>query len=151
MQVILMEKMVNLGQLGDIVNVKNGYARNFLIPQGKAKRATDANKAEFEARRLELEAAEQAKLVEAQVRADKINGLIVQIMQKAGVDGKLFGSVTNADIAAALAQQGFSVEKSQVRMSAGHIKQIGDYPAIIALHTDVMANITISVLGEQKP
>lgn len=151
MQVILMEKMLNLGQLGDIVNVKNGYARNFLIPQGKAKRATDANKAEFEARRLELEAAEQAKLAEAQVRADKINGLIVQIMQKAGVDGKLFGSVTNADIAAALAQQGFSVEKSQVRMSAGHIKQIGDYPAIIALHTDVMANITISVLGEQKP
>jgi len=151
MQVILMEKMVNLGQLGDIVNVKNGYARNFLIPQGKAKRATDANKAEFEARRLELEAAEQAKLAEAQVRADRINGLIVQIMQKAGVDGKLFGSVTNADIAAALAQQGFSVEKSQVRMSAGHIKQIGDYPAIIALHTDVMANITISVLGEQKP
>lgn len=150
MQVILMEKMVNLGQLGDIVNVKNGYARNFLIPQGKAKRATDANKAEFEARRLELEAAEQAKLAEAQVRAEKINGLIVQIMQKAGVDGKLFGSVTNADIAAALAQQGFSVEKSQVRMSAGHIKQIGDYPAIIALHTDVMANITISVLGEQK-
>jgi len=146
-----MEKMLNLGQLGDIVNVKNGYARNFLIPQGKAKRATDANKAEFEARRLELEAAEQAKLAEAQVRADKINGLIVQIMQKAGVDGKLFGSVTNADIAAALAQQGFSVEKSQVRMSAGHIKQIGDYPAIIALHTDVMANITISVLGEQKP
>jgi len=151
MQVILMEKMVNLGQLGDIVNVKNGYARNFLIPQGKAKRATDANKAEFEARRLELEAAEQAKLAEAQVRAEKINGLIVQIMQKAGVDGKLFGSVTNADIAAALAEQGFSVEKSQVRMSAGHIKQIGDYPAIIALHTDVMANITISVLGEQKP
>lgn len=151
MQVILMEKMVNLGQLGDIVKVKNGYARNFLIPQGKAKRATDANKAEFEARRLELEAAEQAKLAEAQVRAEKINGLIVQIMQKAGVDGKLFGSVTNADIAAALAQQGFSVEKSQVRMSAGHIKQIGDYPAIIALHTDVMANITISVLGEQKP
>ncbi len=150
MQVILMEKMVNLGQLGDIVNVKNGYARNFLIPQGKAKRATDANKAEFEARRLELEAAEQAKLAEAQVRAEKINGLIVQIMQKAGVDGKLFGSVTNADIAAALAEQGFSVEKSQVRMSAGHIKQIGDYPAIIALHTDVMANITISVLGEQK-
>lgn len=150
MQVILMEKMVNLGQLGDIVNVKNGYARNFLIPQGKAKRATDANKAEFEARRLELEAAEQAKLAEAQVRAEKINGLIVQIMQKAGVDGKLFGSVTNADIAAALAEQGFSVEKSQVRMSAGHIKQIGDYPAIIALHTDLMANITISVLGEQK-
>jgi len=146
-----MEKMVNLGQLGDIVKVKNGYARNFLIPQGKAKRATDANKAEFEARRLELEAVEQAKLAEAQVRAEKINGLIVQIMQKAGVDGKLFGSVTNADIAAALVQQGFSVEKSQVRMSAGHIKQLGDYPAIIALHTDVMANITISVLGEQKP
>ena len=151
MQVILMEKMVNLGQLGDVVKVKNGYARNFLIPQGKAKRATESNKAEFAVRRLELEAAEQAKVGEAQARAEKYNGLTVQIVQKAGVDGKLFGSVTNADIVAALALQGFTVEKTQVRMATGHIKQVGDYPVNIALHTDVIANIIVSVLGEHKP
>ena len=148
MQVILMEKMSNLGQLGDVVKVKNGYARNFLIPQGKAKRATEGNKAEFAARRIELEAAEKAKVAEAQARAEKLNGLTVQIVQKAGVDGKLFGSVTNADIVAALAQQGFAAEKSQVRMPTGHLKQIGDYSVSIALHTDVVANITVSVLGE---
>jgi large subunit ribosomal protein L9 len=148
MQVILMEKMANLGQLGDIVKVKNGYARNFLIPTGRAKRATEGNKAEFAARRLELEAAEQAKLADAQVRMEKLAGLTVQIVQKAGVDGKLFGSVTNADIVAALAQQGYTVEKSQVRMPEGHFKQIGDYPVSIALHSDVVANITVSVLGE---
>ncbi len=148
MQVILMEKMANLGQLGDVVKVKNGYARNFLIPQGKAKRATEGNKAEFEARRKELEAAAQAKLAEAQAYAEKFNGTTVQIAQKAGVDGKLFGSVTNADIVEALAKQGVEVEKSQVRMPDGHLKQIGDYPISIALHTDVIANITVSVLGE---
>ena len=148
MQVILMEKMANLGQLGDVVKVKNGYARNFLIPQGKAKRATESNKAEFAARRAELEAAEQAKQADAQVRAEKINGLTVQVAQKAGVDGKLFGSVTNADIVTALAQLGVTVEKSQVRMPTGHIKQIGDYPVSLGLHTDVVASITMSVLGE---
>jgi large subunit ribosomal protein L9 len=148
MQVILMEKLPNLGQLGDVVKVRNGYARNFLIPQGKAKRATEANKAEFAARRAELEAAEQVKLADAQARAEKLNGLAVQIVQKAGVDGKLFGSVTNADIVAALAQLGFAVEKSQVRMPAGHLKQIGDYPVSLGLSTDVVAAITVSVLGE---
>ena len=148
MQVILMEKMANLGQLGDVVKVKNGYARNFLIPQGKAKRATENNKAEFEARRVELEAAERAKQADAQERAGKLNGLTVQIAQKAGVDGKLFGSVTNADIVAALAQLGFTVEKSQVRMPAGHLKQVGDYPISIGLFTDVVATVTVSVLGE---
>ncbi len=148
MQIILMEKMANLGQLGDVVKVKNGYARNFLIPQGKAKRATESNKAEFAVRRVELEAAEQAKAAEAQTRADKFNGLTVQIVQKAGVDGKLFGSVTAADIVAALALQDFVVEKTQVRMAEGHLKQIGDYPVTIALHTDVTAHITVSVLGE---
>ena len=148
MQIILMEKMVNLGQLGDIVKVKNGYARNFLIPQGKAKRATESNKAEFAVRRAELEAAEQAKAVQAQAEADKINGLTVQIAQKAGVDGKLFGSVTNADIVAAMAQMGFTVEKSQIRMPEGHLKQVGEHPISIALHTDVIAHITVSVLGE---
>ncbi len=148
MQVILMEKMANLGQLGDVVKVKNGYARNFLIPQGKAKRATESNVAEFAVRRVELESAEQAKLADAQARADKFNGLTVQIAQKAGVDGKLFGSVTNADIAAALGQLGFTVEKSQVRMPSGHLKQVGDYPITIGLHADVMATVTVSVLGE---
>lgn len=148
MQIILMEKVVNLGQLGDVVKVKNGFARNFLIPQGKAKRATEAAVAEFAARRAELEAAELVKLNEAKARAEKLNGVTVKIAQMAGVDGKLFGSVTNADIIAALAKQGFTVEKSQVRMPSGHIKQIGEYPLDIALHVDVLANITVSVVPE---
>ncbi len=148
MQVILMEKVVNLGQLGDVVKVKNGYARNFLIPQGKAKRATENNVADFAARRAELEAAEAAKLADAQARGAKLEGLTVQVVQKAGVDGKLFGSVTNSDIAAALEAQGFKVEKSQVRMPNGHLKQIGDHQVSIALHADVVCNITVSVLGE---
>ena len=149
MQIILMEKITNLGKLGDVVNVKNGYARNYLIAQGKAKRANAANMVEFEARRSEIEAAEKAKLAEAQARGEKIAGLTVQIVQKAGVDGKLFGSVTNADIAAAIETQGFEVEKSQVRMAEGHFKLIGDYPVSIALHADVAVEITVSVLGDQ--
>jgi len=149
MQIILMEKVTNLGQLGDVVNVKNGYARNFLIPQGKAKRANAANMVEFEARRSEIEAADKAKLAEAQARGEKMAGLTVQIVHKAGVDGKLFGSVTNADIAAAIATQGFEVEKTQIRMVEGHLKQIGDYPVSIALHTDVAIEVTVSVLGDQ--
>jgi large subunit ribosomal protein L9 len=148
MQVILMEKVLNLGQLGYVVKVKNGYARNFLIPQGMAKRATEAAVAEFAARRAELEAAEAAKLADAQARAAKLNGMTVKIEQMAGVDGKLFGSVTNSDIVAALAKQGINVEKSQVRMPNGHIKQIGDHPIDIALHVDVVANITVSVVPE---
>lgn len=148
MQIILMEKVINVGQLGDVVKVKNGYARNFLIPQGKAKRATAANMAEFEARRAEIEAADKAKLAEAQAFGEKLAGLTVQIVQKAGVDGKLFGSVTHADIAAALAAQGHAIEKSQVHTAEGHIKQIGDHPASIVLHTDVAVGITVSVLGE---
>jgi large subunit ribosomal protein L9 len=149
MQVILMEKVINLGQLGDVVKVKNGFARNFLIPQGKAKRATEHNVADFAARRAELEAADQAKLADAQARGAKLEGLAVQISQKAGVDGKLFGSVTNADIAAALEAQGHKVEKGQVRMATGHLKQIGEYPITIALHPDVVANVTVTVVGEQ--
>ena len=149
MQVILMEKVVNLGQLGDVVKVKNGFARNFLIPQGKAKRATESNVADFAVRRAELEAAEAAKLADAQARGAKLEGLTVQIVQKAGVDGKLFGSVTNADIAEALVAQGHKVEKSQVRMETGHLKQIGDHPVTIALHPDVVANVTVTVVGEQ--
>ena len=149
MQIILMEKVVNLGQLGDVVKVKNGYARNFLIPQGMAKRATEANMAEFESRRAEIEAADKAKLADAQARGEKLAGLTVQITQKAGVDGRLFGSVTNADIATALAALGFEIEKSQVRMAEGHLKNVGDHPVIVQLHTDVSADITVSVLGEQ--
>ncbi|MDO8755211.1 MAG: 50S ribosomal protein L9, partial [Anaerolineales bacterium] len=134
MQIILMEKVVNLGQLGDVVKVKNGYARNFLIPQGKAKRATEAAKAEFEVRRAELEKAEAEVLAAAQAHAAKVDGLMVQISQKAGVDGKLFGSVTNSDIVEALKAQGFEIEKAMIRMPQGPLKQVGDHPLVVALH-----------------
>jgi len=149
MQVILMEKVVNLGNLGDVVKVKDGYARNFLIPQGKAKRATQENLKAFESRRAELEKAQAAALAKAQERASKLEGLMVQITQKAGVDGRLFGSVTNYDIVEALEKQGHEVERSQVRMPQGPFKQVGDYDVEVVLHTDVNATIKVSVLGEQ--
>src|SRR5688500_10287528 len=148
MQIILMAKVVNLGQLGDVVKVKNGYARNFLIPQGKAKRATPGAIAEFEAKRAELEKNQTDVLTAAQAHAAKLDGLMVQITQKAGVDGKLFGSVTNADIEEALKAQGFEIERSMIRMPQGSLKQVGDHPVTIALHTDVAAHIVVSVLGE---
>jgi len=148
MQIILLEKVANLGQLGEVVKVKDGFARNYLIPHGKAKRATQANIAEFEKRRVDLEKAESATLAEAQERAAKLDGLMVQITQKAGVDGKLFGSVTNSDIADALKAQGFDVPKAAIRMPAGPIKQVGDQQFKVALHTDVVVTITVSVLGE---
>jgi large subunit ribosomal protein L9 len=148
MQIILMEKVVNLGQMGDVVKVKNGYARNFLIPQGKAKRVTEAAVAEFEAKRAELEKAQAEVLAAAQAHAAKLEGLMVQITQKAGMDGKLFGSVTNVDIVDALRAQGFEVEKAMIRMPEGPLKQVGDHPLIVALHSDVLAHITVSVLGE---
>lgn len=148
MQIILMEKVTNLGQLGDIVNVKSGFARNYLIPQGKAKRATEQAIAEFQSKRAELEKIQAASLAAAQAIADKLDGLLVQITQKTGNDGKLFGSVTNANIGEALAAQGFSIERSMIRMPNGPLKQVGDYPLTIALYTDVSANITVSVLGE---
>ncbi len=148
MQVILLEKVAKLGNLGDIVKVKDGFARNFLIPQRKAKRATDQAKAEFEARRAELEKVAADNLATAQAFADKVNGLLVQITQKAGVDGRLFGSVTNADIAEALKAQGFEIEKSVVRMPDGPIKTVGDTTIELGMHHDVVAHITVSVLGE---
>ncbi|HEY6280310.1 MAG TPA: 50S ribosomal protein L9 [Burkholderiales bacterium] len=148
MQVILLEKLVNLGKLGDVVKVKEGFARNFLIPQGKAKRATPANIAEFELRRADLEKTENEVLAAAQEQAAKIQGLMVQITQKAGVDGKLFGSVTNVDIAEALQAQGFPIQKAAIRMPHGPLKQVGDYNITVVLHTDVTAAITVSVLGE---
>jgi large subunit ribosomal protein L9 len=148
MQIILMEKVVNLGNLGDIVKVKDGFARNFLIPQKKAKRATDANKAEFEAKRAELERQAAETLAAAEAQKGKLDGLMLQISAKAGVDGRLFGSVTNFDIAEALGKQGFKVAKSQVRMPAGPIKMVGDSDLVVQLHTDVLADIKVSVLGE---
>jgi len=148
MQVILMEKIASLGQLGDIVNVKRGYARNYLIPQGKAKWATESAIADFQSRRAELEKKQAETMANAQVLATKLDGLLLQITQKSGVDGKLFGSVTNANIAEALKNQGFSIDKSIIRMPENQIKQIGDYAITIALHGDVLAHITVSVLGE---
>ncbi len=148
MQVILMEKVANLGNLGDVVKVKDGYARNFLIPHGKAKRATDENLKAFETRRAELEKAQAAALAQAQERGAKLDGQMLKITQKAGVDGRLFGSVTNYDIVEALKAQGFEAERSQVRMPAGALKLVGEYPIQIALHTDVVVTITVSVIGE---
>ncbi len=148
MQIILMEKVVNLGNLGDEVKVKDGYARNYLIPQGKAKRATEANRKVFEAKRAELEAAQQARLAEAQAEAAKLDGLMLQITRKTGMDGRLFGSVTNIDIADALKAQGHNVERSAIRLPEGPLKAIGDAAIEIALHSDVVARITVSVLGE---
>jgi large subunit ribosomal protein L9 len=148
MQVILLDKVVNLGNLGEIVKVKDGYARNFLIPQGRARRATEANKAEFEARRVELEKAASAKLAEAQAQGEKLSGTTIKLTQKAGVDGRLFGSVTNHDIAEELGRQGYKVAKSQVRMPSGPIKMVGDSTVSVALHTDVVADITVTVYGE---
>ena len=148
MQVILLEKVVNVGNLGDVVKVKDGYARNFLIPQKKARRATESAVAEFEVKRAELEKAAAEKLAAAQAQGDKLNGMTITIAQKAGVDGRLFGSVTNFDIAEALSKQGFAVEKANVRMPTGPLKTTGEHPVAVALHTDVVVDVTIAVVGE---
>lgn len=149
MQVILLEKVANLGQLGDVVKVKDGFARNYLIPHGKARRATPENLAEFGKRRAELEKTQAEALAAAQEKGARLDGLSVQIAQKAGVDGKLFGSVTNFDIAEALAKQGFEVAKSAIRMPQGPLKMVGDHPLKVALHTDVVVTVTVSVVAEQ--
>ena len=149
MQIILLEKVTNLGALGDIVKVRDGFARNYLIPQGKAKRATRENLAEFEQRRAELEKAQNEHLTTAQEKAEKLEGLAVQIAQKAGVDGKLFGSVTNADIAEALKEHGFDIQKSAIRMPQGPLKNVGEHSLKVALHTDVVVTINVSVIAEQ--
>lgn len=148
MQIILLDKVINLGNLGDVVKVKDGYARNFLIPNGRARRATQAAVAEFEARRVELEKAAEAKLAAAQELAAKLGGVGLKLSQKAGVDGRLFGSVTNHDIADELGRQGFAVNKAQVRMPSGLLKNVGDYTVQVALHTDVVVDVNVSVLGE---
>jgi len=149
MQVILLERIANLGGLGDVVKVRNGFARNFLIPQGKARRATDAAIKEFETRRADLEKAQGDKLAQAQALGEKLSGLVVKIAMKAGVDGRLFGSVTNFDIAEALRKQGFDVAKGLVRMPAGPLKAVGEHQVAVALHTDVAVDITVTVIGEQ--
>jgi large subunit ribosomal protein L9 len=148
MQVILLEKVINLGNLGEIVKVRDGYARNFLIPQGRARRATETNKAEFEAKRVELEKQAATKLSDSQAQGAKLSGQTVKLTQKAGVDGRLFGSVTNNDIAEELGKMGYPVAKAQVRMPNGPIKTVGDSTVSVALHTDVVVEITVTVYGE---
>ncbi len=148
MQIILLEKVVNVGNLGDVVKVKDGYARNFLIPQKMARRATAAAVAEFEVKRAELEKAAAEKLAAAQGQGDKLGGMTITIAQKAGVDGRLFGSVTNFDIAEALSKQGFAVEKANVRMPTGPLKTTGEHPVAVALHTDVVVDVVVAVVGE---
>jgi large subunit ribosomal protein L9 len=150
MQIILMEKVVNLGNLGDVVKVKDGFARNFLIPQGKAKRATEANLKEFEGRRAELEKKANEQLQGAQERGEKLEGQKIDVAAKAGVDGRLFGSVTNADIAEALTKStGIQVKKAEIRMPQGPLKHTGEFPLVEQLHSDVLANITVHVVAEQ--
>ncbi|PXX42831.1 MULTISPECIES: 50S ribosomal protein L9 [Aquitalea] len=148
MQIILLEKVANLGQLGDVVKVKNGYARNFLIPQGKAKRATENNLKEFEARRAELEAKQAEILADAKARAEKLVDAVITIAQKAGVDGRLFGSVTNVDVAEAVTAFGVEIKRFEVRLPNGPFKAIGEYDIEIALHHDVVAPIKIVVVGQ---
>lgn len=148
MQVILLEKVANLGNLGDVVRVKDGFARNFLIPTGSARRATEAAIKEFEAKRAELEKVQADKLSGAQAQGEKLTGKTVSITQKAGVDGRLFGSVTNFDIAEGLKKLGFEVVKSQVRLPNGPLKVVGDHAVSVALHTDVVVDVTVTVVGE---
>lgn len=148
MQIILLEKVVNLGNLGDIVNVKEGYARNFLIPKGKARRATPAAKAEFEIKRAELEKVQAEKLAIAEAFGEKLKDIKATISRKAGLDGRLFGSVTNHDIADAFKAQGFEIEKSCIRMPEGPLKAVGEYPLEVALHTDVIVTINVTVAAD---
>lgn len=147
MQIILLERVAGLGNLGDVVTVKNGYARNFLIPTAKAKRATEANLKEFEARRAELEAKQAAILADAQARKAKLDGQTITVAQKAGVDGRLFGSVTNADIADAIKATGVEVVKADIRLPNGPLKAVGEYEVELALHADAVASITVAVVA----
>ena len=151
MQIILLEKVVNVGDLGEVVKVKQGYARNYLIPHGKAKRATPENIKQIEAKRAELEKVAAQRLATAQEQAAKIEGMQIRVTQKAGVDGRLFGSVTNVDIVDALGAQGVTIEKGAIRMPEGPLKHIGDFPLVVGLYLDVTANITVTVVAEAAP
>lgn len=150
MQVILLEKVANLGNLGDVVKVKDGFARNFLIPTKRARRATEAAIKEFETRRADLEKAAADKLAAAQGLGEKLTGKTITIAQKAGVDGRLFGSVTNHDVADALKKLGFDIAKAQVRMPNGPLKTVGEHPVQVAAHTDVVVEITVHVVPEAE-
>jgi len=148
MQVILLEKVPNLGNLGDVVKVKDGYARNFLIPTRRARRATEAAIKEFQDRRAELEKAAADKLAAARAVGEQLAGKVLRVVQKAGVDGRLFGSVTNHDVAEALAKIGLKVAKGQVRMPAGPIKAVGEHTVSVAPHGDVVVDITVQVVAQ---
>ena len=149
MQVILLERVVNVGNLGEVVRVRDGYARNYLIPQKKARRATEAALKEFEARRAELEKAQAEKLAAAQAMGEKLEGYTLRLTQKAGVDGRLFGSVTNMDIAEGLVANNFAgVQKAQIRLPEGPLKMVGEFPVQVALHPDVVSSITVVVVGD---
>ena len=148
MQVILLDKVGKLGNLGDVVKVKDGYARNFLIPTKLARRATEAAIQEFAVRRADLEKAAAAKLAAAQALGEKLAGMTVRIAQKAGVDGRLFGSVTNADIAEALTKAGQAVQKSQVRMPNGPLTAVGDHLVSVAPHGHVVVEVTVQVVAQ---
>lgn len=147
MKIILLERVANLGTLGDIVEVKNGYARNFLIPQGKAKRATDANLQEFEARRADYERNQADILAGAQSRHEKIDGKVFTIGAKAGVDGKLFGSVTSMDIAEAINAEGVEVKRSEITLPYGPLKTIGEFEVNVILHHDVHSKVKVNVVS----
>jgi large subunit ribosomal protein L9 len=148
MQIILLEKVANLGNLGDVVKVKDGYARNFLIPSKRARRATASAIKEFEQKRADLEKAAAEKFTAAQALGEKLSGKTFRLAAKAGVDGRLFGSVTNHDIAEALGKAGFAVAKAQVRLPNGPLKTVGEHAVSIGLHTDVSVDVTINVAGE---
>ena len=149
MEIILLEKIINLGELGDIVNVKDGYGRNFLIPQGKAKRATESNKAEFEIKRADIEKQQAALLKVAQKRVKDLDGFVLEIKQKSGIDGKLFGSVTNIDITEALVNAGHEIIKSEIRMPDGPLKNTGEHIIALTLHQEVNLEIKVVVIGEE--
>jgi len=148
MQIILLEKVANLGDLGDVVKVKDGYARNFLIPSRRARRATEAALKEFEAKRVELEKVAADKLAAAKSLGEQLAGKTLRIAQKAGVDGRLFGSVTNHDIAEGLEKMGLKIAKGQVRMPTGPLKTVGEHAVSVAAHTDVVVDITVHVVAE---
>ncbi|MBW6494738.1 MAG: 50S ribosomal protein L9 [Burkholderiaceae bacterium] len=148
MQVILIDRVEGLGQLGDVVKVKDGYARNFLIPSGKARRATSAALVEFEARRAELERVQAEKTAAAQALADRINGAALQIVANAGPDGRLFGSVTNADIAEGLAKYGVEIERGTIRMPDGPLKTVGEFKLEVGIYANITAEITVTVVAE---
>ena len=149
MEIILLEKIVNLGELGDIVNVKDGYGRNFLIPQGKAKRANEENKAEFESKRSEIEKQQAALLKAAQKRAKEFDSFELEITQKSGIDGKLFGSVTNIDITESVTNAGHEIVKSEIRMPDGPIKLTGEHMITLVLHQEVKIQFKLTVIGEE--